>query len=291
MPFAVVADRVESVRSPARSPVFQVMFVFQKAQRLDDRGFTSFVLRGEGTRMELGGFPVESVALESRSAQFDLTVQVAEDAGRLAVSAEYNTDLFDAPTIDRLLGHYRTLLGAAADEPGRPLGDLPLLTDAERTRLTAWNDTGAEIPVGFEVVSMIERQADQHPDAVAVSAADGSFTYRALNARANRLADRLRALGVGPDVTVAVSAGRSAVSVVGILAVLKAGGAYVLDPDYPPERLAFMISDSSAPCLAAAGRTAREHPQGSARSSASTKTRRATTQTQGRPPGRITWPT
>ncbi|MCA1685270.1 MAG: AMP-binding protein, partial [Planctomycetia bacterium] len=226
------------------------MFVFQKAQRLDDRGFTSFVLRGEGTRMELGGLPVESIALETRSAQFDLTVQVAEDAGRLAVSAEYNTDLFDAETIDRLLGHYRTLLEAAADDPGQSLGYLPILTVAERSRLALWNATDAPGPAAPCVTGLIERRAAENSDAPAVAAADGSLTYRSLNERANRLAHRLRKLGVGPDVRVAVCAGRTSAAIVGILGVLKAGGAYVpLDPDYPADRLAFMIADSQAPVL------------------------------------------
>ncbi len=200
--------------------------------------------------MDLGGFPVESIALEVRSAQFDLTVQVAEDAGRLAVSAEYNTDLFDASTIDRLLGHYRTLLDALADDPSGPVGDRPLLTDGERSQLALWNATETALPAEFGVVSLIERNAATNPDRVAVSATDGSLTYRTLNARANRLAHRLRKLGVGPDVRVAVSAERSLATVVGILAVLKAGGAYLpLDPEYPPDRLAFMIADCSAPVL------------------------------------------
>ncbi len=240
------------------------MFVYQKAQRLAEKGFTSFVLRGDGPRMELGGFPVDSIALTSRSAQFDLTVQVAEDGGRLAVSAEYNTDLFDAATIDRLLGHYRTLLDAVADDPERSVADLPLLTLPERQQLALWNATETQSPDESSVVSLFERRATECPDAPALVAADGTLTYRELNARANRLAHRLRALGVGPEVRVAVCAERETGAVAGILAVLKAGGAYVpLDPDYPVDRLAFMIADSRAPVLLVSDRLrSRVAPEG-----------------------------
>ncbi len=177
-------------------------------------------------------------------------MQVAEDGGRLAISAEFNTDLFDAATIDRLLGHYQTLLDAVADDPDRALADLPLLTLPEREQLALWNATETQSPGESSVVSLLEQRMIESPDAPALVAADGSLTYRELNARANRLAHRLRALGVGPEVRVAVCADRETGAVVGILAVLKAGGAYVpLDPDYPADRLAFMIADSGAPVL------------------------------------------
>jgi len=264
-PFAVMADRVLTTRDPSRPAVFSVMFVLQKAQRLDDQGFTSFVLKGEGPSMELGGFPVESIALEGSSAQFDLTMQVAEDRGRLAVSVEYNTDLFDAATIDRLLGHYRVLLGAAADDPDRPVGDLPLLTTAERERIDGWNaaETSGE-PTGFP--ELFEQQAERTPVAVAVAAADGTLSYRTLNARANRLAHRLQALGVGPESRVAVCVGRSAAAPVAVLGVLKAGGAYVpLDPEYPADRLAFMVADSGAGVIVTDEASRGVVPEGAAR--------------------------
>jgi amino acid adenylation domain-containing protein len=260
-PFALLADRVQTVRDPSHSPVFQVMFVLQKAQRLDDKGFSSFVLRGSGPRMELGGFPVESIALDVPGAQFDLPVQIAEDGDRLAVSAEYNTDLFDAGTIDRLLGHYRTLLEAVVADSDAPLAALPMLTRAEQRRLARWNATDAPFPADVCFPQLFEAQVDRTPDAIAVAAADGSLSYRELNARANRLAHRLRELGVAPDARVGICVERSTAMLVGILGVLKAGAGYVpLDPEYPADRLAFMIDDSRASVLLSESRLRSSFP-------------------------------
>ncbi len=247
LPFAVIADRVEPIRDPGRSPLFQVMFVYQKAQRLDDQGFTSFVLRGDGPKMVLAGLPLESIALETRSAQFDLTVQVAEDQGRLAVSVEYRTDLFDAESIDRFLDHYATFLNAAAVEPECAVGDLTLISEVETERLSVWGDGGNLGEEPADVITLFERCAVENPEAIAVVVKDDILTYRLLNDRANRLAHWLKARGVGPEVRVAVVAGRSAEAIVGILGVLKAGGAYVpIDPDYPENRRAFVVADSRA---------------------------------------------
>jgi amino acid adenylation domain-containing protein len=250
LPFGVIAEQLQLPRDTSRSPIFQTMFAFQQAPRLDEKGFTAFVLRAEGPRMELAGFPVESIALELQGAQFDLTVMAAEDGGRIAVSAEYNTDLFDAATIDRLLSQFETLLTEAADDSTQLVRDLPLSSVVEREQLARWSE-GDELAVGNETfVNLFETQAARTPSALAVAAADESLTYGQLNARANGLARRLVSLGVGPEDRVAVLAGRSAQALVGILGVLKAGAGYVpLDPQYPAARLAFMLQDCGAAAI------------------------------------------
>ena len=249
-PFSLLVDRLQPARDPSRSPLFQVMFVYQKAQRLDKEGLTGFALREAGPRMSLGEFLLEAMALEQRTAQFDLTMMAAQDEGRVVASLAYNTDLFDAATIDRMLGYYRTLLEGVVAHPDRPLATLPLLPESERRRvLVDWNAT-AERSQEVPFHQLFEAQADRTPEAVAVTCGDRSLTYRALDARANQLAHHLRELGVGPDVRVALCVARSPEMVVGLLGILKASGAYVpLDPTYPPERLRWMLTDSGAPVL------------------------------------------
>ncbi len=138
------------------------MFAFQQAPRLDADGFTAFVLRGAGPRMQLAGLPVESIALDLQGSQFDLTVMAAEDGDLIRLSAEYNTDLFDAATIDRFLDRFETLLTSAAVDPTRAVGDLPLLPLTERERISDWR-TG--VPLTHDertFVEIFEAQVGAH---------------------------------------------------------------------------------------------------------------------------------
>ena len=250
-PFALLVDRLQPARDPGRSPIFQAMFVFQKAQRLDAEGLSPFALREAGSRMDLGGFPVESLALGERAAQFDLTMMMAEEDGGLVASLEYNADLFDAATVDRMLGYYRTLLEAVVADPSRPVAALPLMPEAERRLvLEEWNATSAPSPTDSCIHEQIASQARRTPGAVAVAFGEERLTYAELDAKADDLAARLRRLGVGPEARVGLCVERSAEMVVGILGVLKAGGAYVpIDPDYPADRLAYLLEDSRPAAL------------------------------------------
>ncbi len=250
-PFALMVDRLQPTRDPGRSPLFQVMFVYQKARRLDEEGVAGFSLREGGSRMKLGEFPLEAMSLERRAAQFDLTMYAAVDEGRLVVSLEYNADLFDAATIDRMLGHFETLLEGVIVSPGRPVAALPLLTEAERRLvLVDWTATAADSPHEACVHRLFEAQAERTPDEVALTFEGRQLTYGALNAQrqpagASPAGARRRARGPGRPLH-----GARASMVVGLLGILKAGGAYVpLDPDYPRDRLGWMLSDSGAAVL------------------------------------------
>jgi non-ribosomal peptide synthetase component F len=158
------------------------------------------------------------------------------------------TDLFDAATMDRLLGHYGALLEEAVREPGARLSELELLAPEERRRVVEeWNQTEAAYPRGRCVHELFEAAVDAGPEAVAVEQCGAVVTYGELEARANRVAHRLRGLGVGPEVRVGVCLERGAELVAALLGVLKAGGAYVpLDPEYPRERLRYMVEDGGA---------------------------------------------
>ena len=238
VPFEQVVAAIQPDRTSGHSPLFQVMFVFQ------DDPFREIQTPG----LKLVPMEVEAVA-----AKFDLTLFATETGDGLALRLEYDADLFDAATIDRMLAHYRGLLESAVEDPRQPVADLPMLTPAERhLLLREWNATRVEYPTGLPAHRLFERQAARTPEAVAVAATGGSLTYRELDERSNRLAHHLRGLGVGPDGLVGVCLPRSVELVVGLLGVLKAGGAYLpLDPAYPAGRIAGMIEDSSARVLLA----------------------------------------
>jgi amino acid adenylation domain-containing protein len=237
IPFEQVVELVRPARSLAHSPLFQVLFTGQNA--------------GEG-RLELPGLtlaPVEGAA--QTTAKFDLSLTLAERGGRIVGGADYATALFDGETVERYLGYLRRVLEAMAADDLRSVADLPLLDQAERRVVVEeWNATDAAYASGACIHELFEAQVERTPEAVAVVFEDESLSYAELNARANRLAHHLRALGVGPDTRVAVGVERSPEMVVGLLAVLKAGGAYVpLDPEYPEDRLRHMLADSAPAVL------------------------------------------
>lgn len=172
---------------------------------------------------------------------------MVEPAAEVRLILSYARERFAHEDIARLLGYYRTLLMAMAEQPEVPLAELVPLSDAERGRLLMdWNTI--TVPVDSACIhERIERVAHERPDAVAVVYEGQSLTYRELDARAEQLGRYLQTLGVGPDVRVGLCMERSLDLIVGLLGVLKAGGAYVaLDPKLPKERLAFMVSDSGA---------------------------------------------
>jgi amino acid adenylation domain-containing protein/non-ribosomal peptide synthase protein (TIGR01720 family) len=230
VPFERLVADLAPERDLARTPIFQVMFTVQD-------------LTGEGLR--LPSLTLSGVAAETTTSKFDLQLSLGDSAGGLLGAVEYNADLFDPATVDRLIEHYRVLLEGIAAAPDQPVGALPLLPAAERhTVVHAWNDTAFAHPTDRLVHEIVAAQAAATPDAVAVSFEGAELTYRAFEERVNQLAHALRRCGVGPDVLVGVAMDRSLELVVALHGVLAAGGAYVpLDPEYPRDRLAFMLED------------------------------------------------
>ncbi len=261
-PFALLVERLQPVRDPSHSPLFNVMFVLQKAHLLDKEGMASFALGEADARINLGELTFESLALEQRVAQVDLTLMMAEVTDGLACSLQYNTDLFDAATIERMSGHFQTLLEAIVATPEKAVAELPVLNAAEREQLLVeWNQTAKEYPEQRCLHQLFEEQVERTPEAVAVVYQDEQVTYAELNRRANQLAHYLRGMGVGPEVLVGICVERSVEMVVGLLGILKAGGAYVpLDPEYPRERLGFMLEDAQVSLLLTQQRLAQRIP-------------------------------
>jgi len=258
-PFALLAERLQPERDASRSPLFQVMHVHQRSPDAATPEFAAFAVQQTGAELELGGLSLESLALEQRTAQFDLTLETAELGGELITALRYNTDLFDATTAERLLSHLRRLLAGATARPELPVAELPLLSETERSAVLEHWSWGGEIEVPeVSIVELFERRVAADPEAEALSwAEDGvleRLSYGELDRRANRLARALSRRGVGPEARVAVCLERSAELVVTLLAVLKAGGAYVpLDPAYPAERISYMLEASGAVVLVARG--------------------------------------
>ncbi|WP_144052388.1 non-ribosomal peptide synthetase [Anabaena sp. PCC 7108] len=248
-PFQRLVEILQPERDLSRSPLFQVMFVFQKPHILPES--SPFVLRQPGAVLELDELVLESVGIEQRTAQFDLTLIVTETQQQLLASFEYNTDLFDHGTIERMSQHFQTLLGAIALETEQRVSELPLLTDQEQGEiLKVWNRTQTSDTYETCLHHLIEAQVQRSADTVAVVFGERQLTYKALNEQANQLAHHLRSLGVKPGVLVGICVERSLEMVVGLFGILKAGGAYLpLDPSYPPERLTFMLSDAGVSVL------------------------------------------
>ncbi|HEX7240435.1 MAG TPA: amino acid adenylation domain-containing protein, partial [Longimicrobiaceae bacterium] len=236
-PFEKLVEELAPERDLSRNPLFSVLFALQNAPEED---------------LELAGIKLTWQWVDSTTAKFDLMLWTHEEKGEIVLLLEYATDLFRASTAERMRGHLVALLDGIVADPDAPLSRLPLLAPAERERILAeWNDTAREVPPST-LHALVEAQAARTPDAVALVFEGERVTYRELGARADALARRLRALGVGPETRVGVCMERSPELVTALLGTLKAGGAYVpLDPSYPAERLAYMLEDSAVPVLLA----------------------------------------
>ncbi|MGA9381328.1 MAG: amino acid adenylation domain-containing protein, partial [Phormidium sp.] len=235
LPFEMLVEALQPQRDLSYSPLFQVMFVLQNASV---------------SQFELSGLTISSIEVESALAKFDLTLSMENTPTGLVGLWEYNTDLFDGDTIERMTGHFLTLLSAIVANPQEQISQLPLLTEVEQQQLIEWHHTQVDYPLDKCIHQLFEEQVEQTPEAVAVVYESEQLTYRELNCRANQLAHYLRLLGVGADVLVGICLERSIEMAIGLLAILKAGGAYLpLDPEYPTERLSFMLKDTQVQVL------------------------------------------
>ncbi|MGB8347038.1 MAG: condensation domain-containing protein, partial [Ktedonobacteraceae bacterium] len=236
IPFEKLVEELQPERDMSRNPFFQVAFVLQNVPV---------------AREELSALALSPVEVESETARFDIALVLKETAQELSGYVEYNTDLFDDGTIERMMGHFRTLLGSVVADPAQRISALPLLSAAEQQQiLVTWNDTALPYPRNMCLHQLFEAQVEKTPEALAVACEKEHLTYRELNRRANGLARHLQSLGIGPDVPVGICLERSTEMLVCILGVLKAGGAYVpLDPAYPKERLTFMLAETDMPVL------------------------------------------
>ncbi len=242
MPFERLVQELSPEPDPSRAPIFQVIFTMHNAPR---------------EAAALAGLAVRGFGADAVSAKYDLTFLMTEArGGGIGVSIQYNRDLFEAATIERMMGHLATLLAGIAGEAERRVSDLPMLAEEERHLLAQWNDTAGAPAVDVCVHELFERQARATPDAIALVSRLSRLTFRELDARANRLAHHLRGKGVGAESVVGLCVSRRS-RVGGLLGILKAGGAYLpLDPAYPAHRLAELVSGAGARVVVAEERFA-----------------------------------
>jgi len=236
VPFEQLVEALQPERDLSQTPIFQVLFQL--------RNLSSQVVEVQGLR-------IDNCQLETGMAMLDLGLEIEEQPTGLSCVFKYNSDLFDATTIERMAGHFQVLLSGIVANPQEQIYQFPLLAESERHQLLVeWNNTEIAYPQNKCIHQLFEEQVERTPDAVAVVFESEQLTYRQLNNRANQLAHYLRSLGVGPEVLVGICVDRSLERVVGLLGILKAGGAYVpLDPNYPPDHLAYIISDSQVRLL------------------------------------------
>jgi amino acid adenylation domain-containing protein len=249
-PFSLLVERLHQGRDSDRAPLFQVLFNYLKPQNFRD-AIELWVAHDTGNTFQWGGLPLGPFPLLQQEGQTDLTLEMCEGKTALFGILKYNVDLFDEATIVRMAGHFETLLRGVLANPNSSLAELPLLTDSERHRLLVeWNDTRRDFPRDKCVHQLFEDQVRRSPQAIAVVCEGHSLSYSQLNSEANKLADRLKSLGVGPGALVGLCVERSLAMLIGMIGILKAGAAYLpLDPDHPQARLDFILQDAGIDLL------------------------------------------
>lgn len=245
-PFYQLVEKLKPMRDASRTPIFQSMFVYQRAHVLNDEGLSSVSLGMEGDEMMFAGHPISVVPIEDQPAPFDMTWMVAEGADGLGASLTYNIDLYQEETVMRLLDQYKTLLESIVETPQARISELQVVPYSELYQvLFGWNDTHVELPEKPCIQNLFEEQVAQYPDSIAVHFEGRELTFAELDARANQLAHYLQKRGVKPETVVGLCVDRSLETVIGLLGILKANGAYMpLDPHYPLDRLQYMIEHS-----------------------------------------------
>ncbi|MEH2284582.1 MAG: amino acid adenylation domain-containing protein [Nostoc sp.] len=243
LPFDKVVEVLKPIRNLSHNPLFQVMFSFHDSPMPD---------------LSLPGLDISlHEPISNKSAKFDLDflviprseqrVQNGSKTGAKGITLvlEYNSDLFDAATIQQMLEQYQNLLEGIVANPEQHLGELPLLTQTQQQLLVEWNQTHREYTAKECIHDLFAAQVERSPDTVAIQQEGQQLTYRELSDRANQLAHHLQSLGVKPETLVGICVDRSLEMIVGLLGILKAGGAYIpLDPAYPKERLADILEDT-----------------------------------------------
>ncbi|REF28437.1 amino acid adenylation domain-containing protein [Xenorhabdus cabanillasii] len=237
LPFEQLVEALRPTRSLSHSPIFQVMLT------LDNKS--------EQRNFELAGLKLSELPLVRESAYFDLTLSLNDSENGLTGELEYASDLFDPATVERMAGYLHTLLTAMVADDSQPVADLPLLTPPERTQLlTAFNAREVSYPQDQLLQQLFEQQVTNSPAATALVYGEQQLSYAELNRQANQLAHALIAAGVQPDDRVAICVERGVDMIAGLFGILKAGAGYVpLDPDYPTERLNYILSDCAPKLL------------------------------------------
>ncbi len=247
VPFEKVVDAVVKERDLSRTPLFQVMLVLQN-------------MAAESTKVALGELQLSGEPSPSNASKFEITFTLTETPSGLQGSVQYNTSLYKAETIEQMGSHFATLLESIIKEPTKEVGKLKMLSTAEEQHLlTDLNNTSVDYPRDKSITELFEAQAIKTPDATAIEHEEEKLSYKELNERANQLAHYLVSKGVTEETLVPVCMDRSTEMIVAVLGILKAGGAYVpIDPEYPAERISYMLEDTAAKLIISSKETNKE---------------------------------
>ncbi len=247
LPLPRLVDELKVPRDPSRSPVFQVSFSMERIPGVDEQGIAVFLIGQGGHKFHIGDMTVETVDLTLRQAQFEITLVVEEAGGNLYGCWQYNSDLFDASTIEYLNGLYAQVLRQVVAEPQLRISEINLLSPGEQKRiLVDWNHTVQSYRRDELLHELVTAQVAASPDKIAVRCAGDTLTFNQLDRKADGLAQALVAAGVKPDQPVAILTERSCDMVAGTLGILKSGGCYVpMDPEFPAYRLEQMLEDAN----------------------------------------------
>ncbi len=233
LPLEKVVEAVQPDRRSGDNPLFQVMFAVQKAPE---------------SAIDLKNIAATSMDVHSGTSKFDILLEMQELTRGMQCLFEYNTDIFDEDTAERLVKHFTTLIGNLVKTPDTAVDQVPLLTDDERQRiLVEWNQTAADYDRGARLHDAFAARAAEHPDKVAIKVGDEALSYGELDRRANQVANYLKRFSLKPDELVGIFIERSSEMMVALLGVLKAGAAYLpLDPAYPSDRIQYMLKDAGS---------------------------------------------
>ncbi|WP_432408908.1 amino acid adenylation domain-containing protein [Wukongibacter sp. M2B1] len=236
--FEELVEKLSIPRDMSRNPLFDTMFTMQNI---------------ESEELKIEDVKFETYGIENKAAKFDLTLSAVEAGEIIEFDLEYCTELYKKETIQRLSRHFKNILRKIAENPEESIDQIDMLTEEEKRQLLIdFNDTKREYPRDKTIHELFEEQVEKSPDNIALIFEDKEVTYRELNERSNQLARVLRKRGVGPETIVGIMVERSIEMIVGILGILKAGGAYLpIDPEYPEERIEFMLEDSASNILLA----------------------------------------
>ncbi|HEX2927104.1 MAG TPA: condensation domain-containing protein, partial [Ruminiclostridium sp.] len=242
-PFPLLVEKLQPQRDPGRSPVFQATFELLKYQQM----------LGEKLPEDLKISPYE---VPQQDGQFDIMLTLSEMSDNFIGIFMYNTDLFEADTIKRLIGNFLVLLNGIADNPRLRINELPILSELDKIKLLKeWNNTVRQFEQDSFVHRLFEKQVTANPNALAVSAYDGRLTYEELNRKSNQLAHYLHSLGMGSDKKIGICMNPSKYMLIALLGVLKSGATYVpIDPGYPEKRIEYIIQDADVKIILSAER-------------------------------------
>lgn len=236
LPFEALVAELAPQRDLGRAPIYQA---------------TINMLNMPRRQKSIPGLEIDLYFREQMLGDYDISIEFSDSGDHFTACLLYSTDFFDHSTMVRMASHFQNILGEILDKPARPLFELEILSVEEKQQiLVEWNDTATSYPREKCIHQLFEKQVEHSPETVAVILDDKKITYRELNARANQLSHYLHSLGVGPNVLVGICMERSIEMIIGLIGILKAGGAYMpLDPEYPPERIDFMLEDSQVSFL------------------------------------------